>query len=122
MHSRMWLLGLGLLGAALPGGAVAQDSSDGLTISPLPVMPGTGPSGVFMYYPQPRDPDGDGLTIPPLPVAPNPSDAAVGSRPAPRINMKITGAGPETQSPPRRADCGVETYTFGQESVRVRRC
>lgn len=39
MHSRMWLLGLGLLGAALPGEAVAQDYSDGLTISPFPVMP-----------------------------------------------------------------------------------
>ena len=100
MHSRLLLLGLGLLGAVLPCGAIAQEYPGGLVIPPpIPVAPSLYPGGAITY-----------------------------SSPATYIDLNVTGSVPQvmTAFPERgsvdRRSCDVQTYTFGPRTVRVHRC
>jgi len=112
MRSRVLLLGLGLLGAALPGGASAQSEvryPDGLVIQPLPVVPGLYPGGGIILN--------------------APASRSTYSMPAPNIDVNVTGSPvPHTMtiSPGQvaadRRGCDVQPYAFGSRTVRVRRC
>src|SRR5829696_5793316 len=101
MRSRLLPLGLGLLGAVLPGWVLAQDYPGGLNIPPIPVVPGVYPGG-----------------------------AVVTVQPAPQIDVNITGAvGPRVMAafpegaPVLRRGCDVQSYSFGSERrVRVYQC
>jgi hypothetical protein len=99
MHGRLLLLGLGLLGAVLPGGAIAQEYINGLYIPPLPVAPSLYPGGAMTY-----------------------------SSPATHIDVNVTGSVPQvmTAFPERggvdRRRCDVQSYSFGSRTVRVHRC
>jgi hypothetical protein len=104
MHSRTLLLALELLGAALPGSAIAQSYSSGLNIPPLPVVPGLYPSGAIEEFPAP-----------------------------PRVNVNLTVSNPQLPplmsvaldraTVPRRNGCEVATYSFGSGNrILVHRC
>ena len=113
MHSRILLLGLGLLGAVLPGSAIAQSEiryPDGLVLQPLPVVPGLYPGGMILNVPASRPP----YSMP----APNVDVNITASTTAPRMMTVL----PE-QETVDRPGCGVQSYTFGPRTrVRVHRC
>ena len=109
MHSRLLVLGLGLIEAVLPGWAIAQAgrevrTPDGTVFQPLPVVQGLYPSG----------------TTPEIQY----------SRTVPDINVFVTGSAgpriipafPEPEAVDRPG-CDVETYTVGPGNrVRIHRC
>ena len=82
MRSRLLPLGLGFIGAVLPGWVLAQDYPGGLNIPPIPVVPGVYPGGAI-------------VTVPPAPQI----DVTVTRSVGPQFDANVTGAvGPRVMS------------------------
>ena len=107
MNGAKLLLSLVVLGAVVPGTAMAQAGAeirypDGTVVQPLPVVPSMQPSG---------DVDITGSTT----VTGSTARPAIPASPAPRTDARATTVD--------RPGCDVQNYAFTPgEQVRVHRC